>query len=83
MSLRMTLAALSHMKNLEANWDSYGAKRIDKRAIERAKEIAGTLSGNWQAVPVSDGSVQLESHEDGFDIEIRVAASAGADHDRG
>lgn len=70
--MRIAVAALQHMKNLEPNWDSYGGKRIDPRAIDRAILMLDSLQGNWQPVPCSDGGVQLELHEGGFDIEIMI-----------
>ena len=63
------------LRNLKANWDSYGAVPIDERAIQKAYEIWRLLPGRaFQVVPTSDGGVQLEEHRDGFDIEITVNA---------
>lgn len=64
---------------LKDNWDSYGAKPLDKAVIERAREVWGRAmcyGERWQAVPGSDGSIQLELHEDGWDIEIHISKSA-------
>lgn len=62
------------MAKLEANWDSYGAAPIDPDCIARASELAQLLGPDkWTAVPVNDGSVQLEQHCDGFDIEILIS----------
>jgi hypothetical protein len=65
---------LAEMRHLLANWDSYGAKMIDGAVIAKAQELLPTLlPGDWWAVPGSDGSVQLELHANGFDIEIHVS----------
>lgn len=65
---------LAEMRHLLPNWDSYGASMIDRAAIAKAQELLPTLlPGPWQAVPCSDGSVQLEFHAGGFDIEIHVS----------
>lgn len=71
---RETLAALRQMCFLEPNWDSYGAARIEPRAIERAIILLDSLAGDWTPVPMSDGGVQLERHDEGFDIEITIRA---------
>ena len=57
---------------LPDNWDSYGARRIDERWARKAFEIWRQLAGTWTPVPHSDGSVGLERHADGFDIEIDI-----------
>jgi len=72
--MRASVASLRQMAHLEKGWDSYGARPIDQRAIDRAVLMLDSLQGNWQAVPCSDGSVQLELHEGGFDIEITISA---------
>lgn len=71
---REVLAGLRQMCFLEPNWDSYGAAKIDPRAIERAIIMLDSLTGDYRAVPMSDGGVQLELHSDGFDIEIQIRA---------
>lgn len=71
---RPSVIALREMRNLEANWDSYGAPPINPRAIDQAILMLDSLSGNWQAVPCSDGGVQLEKHDNGFDIEVTIRA---------
>lgn len=60
---------------LPAGWDGYGGLEINERAVSKAKEIAALLPGySWQAVPCASSAVQLESHCDGFDIEIYIEA---------
>lgn len=58
---------------LPAGWNGYGGLAINERVVSKAKEIAGLLPGySWQAVPCASSAVQLESHGDGFDIEIYI-----------
>jgi len=63
------------LRNLQPNWNSYGAPAIDERCIQKAFELWRQLSGEWQVVPCSDGGVQLEQHRDGLDVEVRVSAA--------
>jgi hypothetical protein len=51
---------------LKANWDGYHAEPINLSAIETVK--------GFSVVPKSDGGVQLETHRDGFDIEIDISS---------
>lgn len=71
----LALATLRQMRHMEPNWDSYGAAPIDPRAVDRAILMLDSLAGDWQPVPCSDGGVQLELHDDGFDIEITIRAA--------
>jgi hypothetical protein len=66
---------MAMLRNLQPNWDSYGAPAIDERCIQKAYWLWRQLSGEWQVVPCSDGGVQLEQHRDGVDVEIRVSAA--------
>jgi hypothetical protein len=64
--------AFQSLLDLEPNWDSYGAKRINLACVQKAYEIWKRLAGTWLPVPHSDGTVGLEQHQGGFDIEIDV-----------
>jgi hypothetical protein len=67
--------ALSRLKD---NWDSYGAKPLDNAVIEKARDVWRRVmryGERWDAVPGSDGSIQLEFHADGWDIEIHIEAA--------
>jgi hypothetical protein len=67
---------LDHLLTLQKGWDGYGARAINKEAIAKAREIAALLPGyDWQAVPCPSSAVQLETHNNGFDIEIYVGAA--------
>lgn len=68
--------ALDEFKGYQQGWDTYGGKPISEKCIAKAKEMAwALLSYRLQAVPCSDGSVQLELHRDGLDIEILISES--------
>jgi hypothetical protein len=75
-------AALWHMRHLERGWDSYDACTIADSAIQKALALLNFLPGEWQAVPVSDGSVQLEQHCDGLDVEISITAHLNSEVSR-
>lgn len=67
---------LDGLCDLPCGWDGYAGIPPSRRAVEKAKEIVGHLPGYmWQAVPGCDGSVQLEVHADGYDIEINIEAA--------
>lgn len=67
--------AFQSLLDLQPNWDSYGAKRINPACVQKAYEIWRQLAGIWLPVPHSDGTVGLEQHQGGFDIEIDVDLS--------
>lgn len=60
------LEKIESFKDLKDDWDSYGGREIDKRAISAASAfVAGT-----QPVPTCRGGIQLEWHLGGMDLEI-------------
>ena len=66
-------AVLDSFLDLKTGWDSYDGIPIKPKAIAKAKELLDVLPDwKWQAVPCADGSVQLEMHNSGFDIEILI-----------
>lgn len=68
-------ALLNSFLSLQKGWDSYGGLPIEPKAIAKAKEMLSLLPDwQWQAVPVSDGSVQLEMHNNGYRIDILIEA---------
>lgn len=74
--LKAPMEKLAEFRHLPPNWDSYGAPMIERSAIDKAQRFVSVLvtciGGNWTPVPCPDGGVQLEQHEDGFDIEITI-----------
>lgn len=61
------------MRKLGPNWDSYGALPIDPKCIQKAIDLIYVLPGKWEPIPCSDGSVQLEQHVGGFDLELMIS----------
>lgn len=59
------LAALSD------NWDGYGAKPVDPRTLRNVRMLLSSLT----VVPRADGTLQIEMHAAGADVEIYVGAS--------
>lgn len=66
------LKDLESFRVLKRGWDSYDGSAISPKAIEAAKDLVRKLGSGWTPVPGSDGSVQLERHADGLDIEIYI-----------
>ena len=75
MTFAQAHSRLEEFYQLKEGWDSYSGKPISHRAIDWAKVLLGRLGPGWTPVPCSDGSVQLEFHEQGVDIEIVVSQS--------
>lgn len=64
---RLTLEQkLGRLAGLPANWDGEGSKSVSFTALQ----IAEAMIRPPQIVPCSDGGVQLEWHENGYDIEL-------------
>ena len=71
----VAFALLDSFLSLKRGWDSYGGSPTNPKAIAKAKELLSLLPDwQWQAVPVSDGSVQLEMHNNGYRIDILIEA---------
>jgi hypothetical protein len=75
------LAAARHVKRLLRllpNWDSYGAKTIDRQRAETAIYLLWVAIASGvptpAIVPTSDGGIQLEWHRCGVDLEIQVTS---------
>lgn len=71
------LAAFQQLIDLPAGWDSYDAQPITERAITAAtRAMADYVPTNApppSVVPGSSGSVQLEWHHGGADVEMHVS----------
>jgi hypothetical protein len=70
-------ARLKELCELETNWNGYGAGPVSTTAAFLALDIAELLEEifpvGWQAVPGTDGDIQLEIHNKGMDLEIHLA----------
>jgi hypothetical protein len=66
------LRRLTDLYELQDGWDSYGGKKPDITALL----IAQTMTSREPTInPSGDGSVLLEWHEDGFDLEVWISPS--------
>lgn len=69
------MGKIMELEQLPDNWDGYGASPPTDDVIEQALEVGMYLPIDrcWSVVPGSDGSIQIETHSHGFDIEINIA----------
>lgn len=69
-------ARLNHLGQLRPGWDSYKAQAISHSAraatLQLLQEIAGRNTPQPILVPTPDGSIQIEWHTRGLDLEVRV-----------
>jgi hypothetical protein len=67
---------LAVLVRLEANWDGYGAKPIDKPALALATRFVNAMSSMGlpapEIFPVPDGGVQLEWAVGPMELEIEI-----------
>ncbi len=73
-----TIRALIALSWLPDGWNSYGAKRVKPRAIEKMLEtLLAILEPNASTptvVPTSEGGVQVEWHRNQIDFEIEATS---------
>lgn len=76
---RDTVDGLLDLLNLRPNWDSYGARPIERTAVETAVPLLFQLMTNDtpspSTIPTSTGGIQLEWHQQGIDLEITIPPS--------
>ena len=64
---------LDKLRELKDDWDNDGAPAPAEEAIEMAERILTILRDVLgQAVPMTNGGVQLEWHSGGVDLEIVI-----------
>lgn len=72
-------AQLDELSRLQRGWDSYNAEPITsvarKAALGLLRQLSGPLTPRPDLVPTADGSVQIEWHTHGIDLEVRVLSS--------
>ena len=78
------LEKIDSLEKLKENFDSYGTKPLDNKVLDETRNCVDYLRKNigfipGYVLPMSDGSIQLESHSDGKDIEI-VIGSKGSNY---
>jgi len=67
------------LRNLELNWDGYGGEPLDPKVEQTCKQILSEIHLSEVSapdlMPGSDGSVQIEWHENKCDLEIHILKS--------
>jgi hypothetical protein len=82
-TLRKVISRLRELSELDANWDSYGAKPMTAQAATAAIELVSDLLDNcheidpkrfnpWMIAPLADGGVQLEWRLDSSAVEVEI-----------
>ena len=78
-----TLQQLEKISALERDWDSYGAPVIALSRISQAYNVVQSVMHDCapppELVPTSDGSIQIEWHAHGMDLEILLVSDADLD----
>ncbi len=73
---RYTVASLDELARLPANWDSYGAMRIRHSSILATVGLLASIARedtpSPSVVPTNRGTVMLEWHVRGIDLEVEV-----------
>jgi len=71
---------LNHLKQLEDNWDSYGAKAINSHVCDNAYNILNKIARfdtpTPSVVPCAKDTIQFEWHLNGIDLEVEVSLDA-------
>src|SRR6266481_3845048 len=74
------LNRLNSLFDLQENWDSYGAKRINQELVYVVLSVLDAVMQPHTpapyVVPTPNGYIQLEWHRGGHDIEVEIASSA-------
>ncbi len=70
------ISRCNHLLSLSENWDTYGAKKINIKAVTNMLDILSMIMSldmpMPSVVPANTGNVQLEWHAKGIDLEIEV-----------
>lgn len=70
------MRGLADLLTLPVNWDTYGAPPIEwivaKQAFQLMSDILDVEDPAPWVVPMSNGGIQLEWHENGSDLEIEI-----------
>lgn len=74
--LNRARAKLDELGQLQAGWDSYGAKQVSSlarfAAFELLRQTATRATPAPALIPTSEGLVQIEWHTRGIDLEVLV-----------
>ena len=73
---------LNRLSELQANWDSYGAKPIDRNAVLMALNLIGAIhdphTPEPTIVPLASGGIQFEWHTPQKDLEVSLSPNGQA-----
>lgn len=58
--------------DLKENWDSYGAKKLNKKCIDQALKINEALAKGVDVFPVCNGGVNIEVNTERIYISIKI-----------
>jgi hypothetical protein len=76
--LRPTVSRLEEILSLSENWDSYGAEPVSFENAEYAVRfldfVASLTTPAPFIAPTPEGSVQLEWHRAGIDLEVEIVS---------
>lgn len=69
----MVLEKLGQIKNLNYNWNGYGAEPFSPNVVRRVEETVPWLKYVPEVYPTANGTIQLEYHKlDGSYLEIEM-----------
>lgn len=78
--LRRTREQLADISSLSDDWDSYGARTISPSRIAQAcilvQSIADERAPPPSLIPTPEGSIQLEWHSHGVELEVLLMSEA-------
>lgn len=74
-----TISEIDELRQLDVNWDGYGAAPIDESIIEAARQFVGSLPPDLvvppQVVPMTRGRLQLEWHRGSRSLELEFESA--------
>lgn len=74
--IQEAIRAVLNFESLPANWNSYGARPIQRSLIFSAilvlRQLAQPKTPKPALIPTTEGGVQIEWHQGGIDLEIKI-----------
>lgn len=71
---------LAELSLLDKDWDTYGGKPMHPDAVEGMLAfLRAIVEGTANLVPTSDGGVDIEVYQHGFEIDVGLVPHAGDD----
>src|SRR5205823_8499489 len=75
-----TLRSMGELITLPSNWDSYGARAVDRHVVNSTLKLLGSIMRDStpppSVVPTVGGGLQLEWHTRDIDLEITLNPQA-------